>query len=155
MVHNGLQAYKRFVTMPILRKFKTEVSTFLFMYMNSRDVIICYLELRKTRSVFPIPLEFEISKFACIFNPVRFKMEYIWQHERMCFAGIYILRNSYAIEYLCQNGSLTVTEMSCTSVNWLVICQSSVYVYYMPIGRLLIIEIMSSDTQLPKHLHIL
>ena len=66
MVHNGLQAYKRFVAMPILRKFETEVNTFLFMYMNSRDVIICYLELRKTRSVFPIPLEFEISKFACI-----------------------------------------------------------------------------------------
>ena len=40
----------------------------LFMYMNSRDVIICYLELRKTRSVFPIPLEFEISKFACMFE---------------------------------------------------------------------------------------
>ena len=38
----------------------------LFMYMNSHDVIICYLELGKTRSVFPIPLEFEISKFACI-----------------------------------------------------------------------------------------
>ena len=44
----------------------TKVNIFLFMYMNSRDVIICYLELRKTRSVFPIPLEFEISKFACI-----------------------------------------------------------------------------------------
>ena len=44
---------------------ETKVNTFLFMYMNSRDVIICYLELRKTRSVFPIPLEFEISKFAC------------------------------------------------------------------------------------------
>ena len=42
------------------------MNTFLFMYMNSRDVIICYLELRKTRSVFPIPLEFEISMFACI-----------------------------------------------------------------------------------------
>ena len=41
------------------------MNTFLFMYMNSRDVIICYLELRKTRSVFPIPLEFEITKFAC------------------------------------------------------------------------------------------
>ena len=66
MVHNGLQAYKRFVAMPILRKFETEVNTSLFMYMNSRDVIICYLELRKTRSVFPIPLEFKISKFACI-----------------------------------------------------------------------------------------
>ena len=34
--------------------------------MNSGDVIICYLELRKTQSVFPIPLEFEILKFACI-----------------------------------------------------------------------------------------
>ena len=68
MVHNGLQAYKRFVAMPILRKFETEVNTFFFMYMNSRDVIICYLELRKTRSVFPIPLEFEISKFACIYT---------------------------------------------------------------------------------------
>ena len=45
---------------------ETKVTTFLFMYMNSADVIICYLELRKTRSVFPIPLEFEISKFACI-----------------------------------------------------------------------------------------
>ena len=42
------------------------MNTFLFMYTNSRDVIICYLELRKTRSVFPIPLEFEISKFACM-----------------------------------------------------------------------------------------
>ena len=46
------------------------MNTFLFMYMNSRDVIICYLELRKTGSVFPIPLEFEISKFACIYNIV-------------------------------------------------------------------------------------
>ena len=45
---------------------ETKVNTFLFMYMNLSDVIICYLELRKTRSVFPIPLEFEISKFACI-----------------------------------------------------------------------------------------
>ena len=45
-----------------------KVNTFLFMYMNSRDVIICYLELRKTQSVFPIPLEFEISKFACTCN---------------------------------------------------------------------------------------
>ena len=43
---------------------ETKVNTFLLMYMNSRDVIICYLELRKTRSVFPIPLEFEISKFV-------------------------------------------------------------------------------------------
>ena len=34
--------------------------------MNSGDVIICYLELRKTRSIFPIPLEFEISKLTCI-----------------------------------------------------------------------------------------
>ena len=55
--------------MPILRKpIETKVNTFLFMYMNSRDVIICYLELRKTRSVFTISLEFEISKFACIYN---------------------------------------------------------------------------------------
>ena len=46
---------------------ETKVNTFLFMYMNWRDVIICYLELRKTRSVLPIPLEFEISKFACIY----------------------------------------------------------------------------------------
>ena len=65
MAHNGLQAYTCFVAMPILRKFETEVNTFLFMCMNSRDVIIFYLELWKTRSVFPIPLEFEISKFAC------------------------------------------------------------------------------------------
>ena len=27
-----------------------------------------YLELRKTRSVFPIPLDFEIAKVACILN---------------------------------------------------------------------------------------
>ena len=47
---------------------ETKVNTFLFMYMNSRDVIICYLELLKTQSVFPIPLEFEISKFACIYK---------------------------------------------------------------------------------------
>ena len=40
--------------------------------MNSSDVIICYLELRKTRSVFPIPLEFEISKFACTYNTEHF-----------------------------------------------------------------------------------
>ena len=46
--------------------FETKVNKILFVYMNSRDVIICYLELRKTRSGFPIPLEFEISKFACI-----------------------------------------------------------------------------------------
>ena len=64
-LNTGVQT---FVAMPILRKFETEVNTFLFMYMNSRDVIICYLELRKTRSVFPIPLEFEISKFACSSN---------------------------------------------------------------------------------------
>ena len=44
---------------------ETKVNTFLFMYMNPCEVIICYLELRKTQSVFPIPLEFEISKFAC------------------------------------------------------------------------------------------
>ena len=44
---------------------ETKMNTFLFMYMTSRDIVICYLELRKTRSVFPIPLEFEISKFAC------------------------------------------------------------------------------------------
>ena len=47
------------------KPFETKVNTFLFMYINLRDVIICYLELRKTRSVFPIPLGFEISKFAC------------------------------------------------------------------------------------------
>ena len=58
--------YKRFVAMPILLKFETEVNTFSLMYMNSRDIIICYLEHRKTRSVIPIPLEFEISKLACI-----------------------------------------------------------------------------------------
>ena len=46
----------------------TKVDFFFFMYMNSGDVIICYLELRKIRSVFPIPLEFEISKFACTCN---------------------------------------------------------------------------------------
>ena len=57
--------------MPILRKFETKVNTFLFMYMNSCDVIICYLELWKTRSVFPIPLEFEISKFACTCSKMR------------------------------------------------------------------------------------
>ena len=65
VVHTGLQTYKRFVAMPILQKFETKVNTVLFMYMNSCDVIICYLELRKTRSVFPIPLEFEIFKLAC------------------------------------------------------------------------------------------
>ena len=47
---------------------ETKVNTFLFMYINSRDIIICYLELRKTRSVLPISLGFEISKFACIFG---------------------------------------------------------------------------------------
>ena len=68
-VHNGLRTYKRFVAMLILQKpIETKVNTFLIMYMNSRDVIICYLELPKTRSVFPIPLEFEISKFACTYN---------------------------------------------------------------------------------------
>ena len=46
---------------------ETKVNTFLFLYMNSLDVIICYLKLRKTRSVFPIPLEFEILRFACIY----------------------------------------------------------------------------------------
>ena len=57
--------YKRFVAMQILRKFETEGNKFSLMYMNLRDVIICYLEHRKTRSVIPIPLEFEISKLAC------------------------------------------------------------------------------------------
>ena len=47
---------------------ETKVNTFLFMYINSRDVIICYLEVQKTRSVFPIPLEFKISKFACMYT---------------------------------------------------------------------------------------
>ena len=69
-VHNGLQTYKRFFSNADFTKarkpIETKVTTFLFMYMNSGDVIICFLELRKTRSVFPIPLEFEISKFACI-----------------------------------------------------------------------------------------
>ena len=51
------------------------MNTFLFMYMNLCDVIICYLELRKTRSVFPIPLEFEISKFACMCYIVELLLE--------------------------------------------------------------------------------
>ena len=67
-----------------------KVNTFLVMYMNSRDVIICYLELRKTQSVFPIPLEFEISKFACtsldsIVKMILNNYMYYWQVSLRCY----------------------------------------------------------------------
>ena len=84
VVHNGLQTFCSNANfMEVRKSIETKVNTFLFMYMNSCDVIICYLELRKTQSVFPIPLEFEISKLACtLYHGFTYNMVYFYGPQR-------------------------------------------------------------------------